>query len=533
MRALFRLYSRLGDTARLLLWLFVFYFAADAVVFRWLLWRLPNESAWSEAPFYNFEYRARQLARDKAPNEFRVLVAGSSIALYSVIPDRLDFALQDATSVAGTAVDAKTVSTRILAHQGLSGMHLLAYADRFIEARPDVLVVPVNMVDFRLERIIANHDLENLDSADAELRRAALDRAERYAVSKEEFEILAPGPWVWHYSRLLNREQHASAFFSVLSAAYRYRKIALTPVELYSDNRFSSGRSYEEYAGVAVGGGGISHRGWTGRDFRIPLTAKFQQDGLLLQAPPELFAAAAEAVPQLSLEFVNDDGDFPYGRRSIALRPGWQRIDLQEPDTNKATYVELRLSHVWRSAEKADEYGVRLSRNAGREEVYRRDREIREPRREDQLYLSYDDAQYRRSFDERILGFERAGTEYLEALKLAKDRFRGRRFDAELPAFAAFAAFRRRMAEAGIPLVIVNSPENPISLAWYRDSHWYEGYLDFLRNSPHGGDYWFYDASALLKMQMFYDYHHLSYPGARAFSAFLAGRLLAVPDDAR
>ena len=524
MRAVFRLYSRLGDRSRLFLWLFVVYFAADVLLFRFLLWRVPNESAWSEAPYYNFEYRARQLARDKTPDEFRVLIAGSSIALYSVIPEELDRALQNATHVAGIPVGSKSIQTRILAHQGLSGMHLLAYADRFVEARPDVLIVPVNMVDFRLERLVANQDLQNLDSADAGVRQAALDRAARYAVGKYEFQLLAPGGWWWHYNHLLDREQHASAFFAILSAAYRYRKIALTPFELYLENRFSRGRSYEEYAGVPVGGGGISHRGWTGRDFALQLTPELMRQGLLFQAPQELFAAAGEASPQLSAEFVNDDGR-SFAERRTTLRPGWQTLDLAVPEAREGTYVQLRLSHVWWSPEKSDERGVRLSRNAGRREFYRRDREVRERRREDQVYLSYDDDRYRRSFNERILGFDRAGTEYLEALKAAKDLFRWRRFDAELPAFAAFDAFRRRMADADIPLVIVNSPENPISLAWYRDSEWYEGYLDFLRRSPGDGEYSFHDASALLRMQLFYDYHHLSYDGAVGFSRELA-RLL-------
>jgi len=84
------------------------------------------------------------------------------------------------------------------------------------------------------------------------------------------------------------------------------------------------------------------------------------------------------------------------------------------------------------------------------------------------------------------------------------------------------ARFVRALRARGVRVVVVNAPENPLTLAKYSESGYYAGYLAFLRELG-GPD--FLDASRLLPMQMFYDYHHLTHGGAAKMTALLEGFL--------
>jgi hypothetical protein len=60
--------------------------------------------------------------------------------------------------------------------------------------------------------------------------------------------------------------------------------------------------------------------------------------------------------------------------------------------------------------------------------------------------------------------------------------------------------------------LLINNPENPISLDWYKNSLWYEGYLQYLKNLQNSSVK-FIDLKENLRMQDFSDYHHFTYPG--------------------
>ena len=102
---------------RLLPWFAVFFLSFDILLFRFLFWQLPNESGWAELPYYNFEYRARELA-NTAPDPaeptgrpLRVLFVGSSLAMYSVLPEDLSRNLSERLG--------RPVEVKLLSHQGM------------------------------------------------------------------------------------------------------------------------------------------------------------------------------------------------------------------------------------------------------------------------------------------------------------------------------------------------------------------------------------------------------------------------------
>ena len=495
---------------RFLLSFTVFFLLLDILLFRFLLWRLPNETAWETQPFYNFEYQLRRLAREKPEEELRMLILGSSVGLYSVLPRELS-----------TFLNRRFSTDRFQAHplgrQGLNPLHLLAISDRILEARPDALVLPVNMVDFRLERPAV------LGFGEGEVNEGAL-RRDLLGYHEGEFRLLSPGGTLRSFGGDLDLGEKSATLAALASGAYRYRPVAFAPVGTWLSNRFSRGRSYLHYAGVPVGGGGVNRRGRTGLDFELVLTEALLRTGLEVEAPSQLFA---KEKPFLKLLPVSGGTDVPIPGRTlcptnpdsaqrIELRRGWQNIPVPGAPGDLLC-VSVRPGYE--SEADADTLGVRLARNAGRERPLRSPF-VRPYRREDFLYRDYSDEEYLKSFEQRLQRFDRAGMEYLAALEATKKSLARRAFDPRIPTFAALKEFLERVERAGVPLLLVNAPENPVSLALYRDSEWYRGYLSFLRENGT-----FVDAGDLLPMQDFYDTHHLAWRGAERFTEFLGDAL--------
>ncbi|MBX7058540.1 MAG: hypothetical protein K1X75_10785 [Leptospirales bacterium] len=493
----------------------VCYFALDALAFRFLLWRIPDESAWGDQPHFHFEYALRRLQASPRGDGVRILVLGSSLALYSVQPLQLQSALNNERELQGAEV-------QVLAHQGMTPMHLNAMLDRILDLKPDLAILPTNSVDYHLEYPILHEDLAELD-AGGDRRDQALARMAEDVLQAREIRELAPFGLARIYCAPAGLQVCSAALMSTLSAGYRYRFPAREALWALMENRFSAGRSYLNYAGAEIGEDGVTERGWTGRRFSAPLAQREISAGLRLEAPVELFLHGS---PELSLSLVRE------GRTilvwSVSLQQGWNTLRL--PDAAKAgDLLTGQLDRGWHSAQCSCELGLRLTRNAGLDTPRLRPEE-RVARREDRLYLSLNDTDYRASFEERLMRFDRAGMQYLHSLKIAKDVWASRDFDSGLPTARAFQELRQRLLSAGVRVLIINSPENPISLSWYRPSRWYSGWLEFLRCPSGSGDRCrLFDAASGMPMQLFYDHHHLSYYGARQFTEQLAAVLKRWP----
>ena len=506
----------------------VFLFALDALVFRFLIWKIPNETAWESEPLYNFEYHLRKLENDKADNEFRVLVIGSSIATYSVLPERLEKKLRSFKMIPEIKDNLRV---RLSAHQGATTMNMLASIDRFIKSEPDIVVLPLNMVDFRLERPIV---LRLMNRLKGKGRGNALIEIERDLLVRSEFRMFSPAGLLKRYRDSLNLDERAGALLAWMFCSFRYRGIAKIPVQKFFSNRFSRGHSYLHYAGIPVGLDNVTYRGRTGKYFRIKITRPLIEKGLEIQAPKELFVTDPDIknneLPSLKIRIFRSgsraDCTFKSSQGllkewSVNLRRGWQNIDIPE-QTGYGGILCGELNRLYYSEIKGTGLGLRLARNTG---LYPpQDKSLqREIRREDLLYKNYTDEQYRQSFNKRILRFNRAGMEYLHSLMLAKQQWGAQSFDEGLPTMRAFARLRASFQKAGIPLIVINSPENPLSLKWYERSRWYNDFMKFLARSDN--NYYFYDSHNIMTVQYFSDYHHLTYFGAERFTDILAGQI--------
>jgi hypothetical protein len=499
-----------------LLYFLAILFILDAFLFRFLIWRIPNESAFDTEPHYSYLYRAKLLARDRPDEEFRVIVTGSSIAVYSVLEQRLESMLNSPDFLRRLPEGKRYVKVYVLAHQGQNSVLLLSALDTVQEAKPDLVIHPLNMVDFRIERPIALGIMDDL--AAAQRRQAAMRTYARDLLSFPEMRVTGPDGKLQFFSEYMSPDDWSQSLMSVLFASYRYRDVAAVPFRLMLQNRMGRGHSFLHYAGIPVIG--LTKRGLTATEFEMVWNEVLSERGLEFEAPPELFASAVKPVLAISR---GGCPSAPSSRiASIPLKRGWQN----EPLDGVAPGERLcfRVTPGYYSGMFDDRYGIRLARNTGSVD-YDSHAFYREKRREDDLYRGYTPGQYRDSFDKRVLS-NQAGLEYARMIRRAKLEWARREFDSELPPFHALTVWREKIS-ACAPLIVVNSPENPISLSWYGDSKWYDGYLRFL--SCDGACRW-EDAKNLLKEGDFYDYHHLGYYGAEIFTDFLGERLRARPE---
>lgn len=416
-----------------------------------------------------------------------------------------------------------------------------------------MIVLPVNMVDFRLERPLMIHELERLNGPGRADALLALE-ADLY---HPEIRALAPWEALRQIRRLPSSENAYALFLARISALYRYKEIGLTAPRLFLSHRFTAGRSYMHYAGIPIGGDGVTKRGWTSRHFSFLVPDSVVAGGWDLQGHPATPAGAILTIRSISasadesscradaLHGKAESAGDARGERRLPLRPGWQRVRLDPADAGKRLCVTVSPG-VW-AEEEHDTLGVRLTELFGRKPGEARP--FREVRREDVLFRSMTDSEYRISFEHRILKFDRAGMEYLNALEMAKKTWALRSFDPEIPALAAFARWKDATLAAGVNVLVVEAPENPISRNWLEGSEWARGFsrflsaeapsavqpalskADALKDRKRRGHLSYADEIHLLPMQKFSDYHHLTFFGAETFSERLAVRLRSLSES--
>ncbi len=466
---------------------------ADTLVFRFLFFALPNETAWETEPFYNFEWQMHRL-RNKPAGEFRIVIAGSSLGLYGFLPEQMERDLAD-------AVPGKNVRVYVVGHQGMHGLELAALSERYAALSPDLVILPVNMVDLRLERPILMNLMEQLSGPD---RPAALgllrrDLASMYAVMPLTGEGLIEAA-----GDRLDVLEKGKVYLGAFCAGCRLKPFVRPPLDTLLDNRFSRGHTYERYAGIDVLSGdraGVTQRGHVPSSFSMTVTPELIRTGLEL----EIFADEAE----IRLESGGREKRETRGR-------GWKNIPLlgfAEP----GAVLKVQIAPDVPFDLYADRYAARLARNAGLGTPQRHG--ARPLRREDDLYEHMSDAEYKDSFEKRNYAFSKPGWEYLRALYDAKRIWAGRNFDPGLPAVEGIAVFAGRMQEHS-DLLVVNSPENPLTLSLYENSPYYRQCTAFLSGLVPRGR--MMDAAKIFPMQKFYDYHHLTWYGASAFSKITA-----------
>jgi hypothetical protein len=488
-------------------------FAIDWGFFRVGQFRLPNESPWNTNHFFNFLYEYNRLARMEKKKP-RILILGSSIAYYSFSAQDLELELKKNTG--------KDFEIVYLAYAGNSPLYVYLLLDWLFPLEPDLVVYPINFIDFRLHRTYVIFPDGNNETVDEEvLVRDALT-----------FTEAPQSLWIFPWETLLevggsmDLTEKSRYFFASIFGFYRFQDFYLTNLQNLYNHRFGRNTSYHAYMGVPIPEG-ISSMGWTGKSFSFfPLQKmKKGKEGFWIEVTPFLLRDGTA-----TLHLSNRDGK---SQRITLDKPGWTRVFIDDGFYETNSQVKAELSRVWLAPEADGAYldyhydpmGVRLAQTFGLESPRQGEQYIRPRSSEDSRYEGMSDEAYEKYFYYRLLeGLDkRPGIGYLVALENAKKRIANENFRAFFH-LAYLSKIAERFRSSKVPIVFINNPESPISLAWYRDSLWYDGYLKYLATLQSENSY-VWDLKDALPMQAFSDFHHFTYLGMQQMNPIYAKRI--------
>ncbi len=470
----------------------------DRLLFGLILWELPNESVWGTNYFFNFEYEYRSALKKKVSADTkRILIAGSSLAAYSFDAEKISDYLKEKTG--------EKISTDILSYAGMTPLDMYLQREKFLALKPDIIIIPVNFIDFRIHRAyILNPSGTNFDADENLLLKDAVNFYEA-----QQSKYLFPSEALTETFGKVSIEQSASYINSFIFLFYRYREIYLENLKNLYNHRFGRNTSYHAYHGAEIRGG-ISHLGWTGRKFGFIMKKYMQMEGFYIQIVPEILASGPLKAVFRSKESVQEE---------VFSSPGWKKIILKK-DFHPEAEISAELSSVWipylakedRFDYAREEMGVRLQQTFGMERPKQNLHSKREERSEDQRYEKMSRENYREYFYYRLLADpeKRPGIGYLTALKNAKERISKEKFK-PIFQFKYLQKTAEYCNENNIKVFIINNPENPLSLEWYSESEWYKDHLKFLK-SLENKNVFFADIHGVLKEQDFSDFHHFTYP---------------------
>ncbi|NBU99625.1 MAG: hypothetical protein EBS19_15685, partial [Spirochaetia bacterium] len=113
----------------------------DKLIFNKLLYSFPNELEWDTSHWYNFQHSRINLRPFSKENQ-GVLITGSSVGLYSALPEFIEESLRSI---------GKNVSVRFYSHVAMSPTDFYHYTDDIISKKPSLVVYPLNPADFQFD----------------------------------------------------------------------------------------------------------------------------------------------------------------------------------------------------------------------------------------------------------------------------------------------------------------------------------------------------------------------------------------------
>ncbi|WCL47668.1 hypothetical protein [Leptospira sp. GIMC2001] len=472
-------------------------FFIDFLFFRYLLWVLPNTSAWNTNHFYNFIYETKSIS-NKPKSKPRIFIVGSSIAYYSIDQSLLSEQLRKDIG--------QEVAVEYFSYAGKSPLYLYLFLEELWKMEPDLVIYPVNFIDFRLHRSFVLEPGKKLE----DMREEVLIKDALESIEAPQAKYVFPWETLTYMWKYLSWERRSELFIASFFKFYAYKDFFWDNLSRVYNHKFGRNTSYHGYAGVQIPER-VNSLGWTGREFSFMPTDEIQEKGFWIEVVDDILAKGP-----LEITISNQKTS----QKLIIDSPGWKKIIL-EPELCDRSIVKVHLSNIWKAYESnsflkdyhRDELGVRLSQTFGLEKPKVEMQYQREERTEDLRYLGMSDTEYREYFFYRLLADleSRPGIRYLYELAEAKKKLANEKFR-PIMHFYYLNKISDEFKKRNIPLLIINNPENPISLEWYQNTSWYSDYLDYL-NKMQGDTVHFVDLKDALRMQEFSDFHHFTYSG--------------------
>ncbi|WP_246051939.1 hypothetical protein [Leptospira idonii] len=489
--------------------LFVLLFGAtlvlDYLVFNQLYFYLPNEMEWDTSPWYNFEKKRKDLKADSSPN--KVIVTGSSVALYSVLPDVLNRRANGSYNV------------DFYSHVAMAPSDLYYYKEDIVKTNPKMVMYVLNLADFQWEYVFIENGKFRFE------KKLWIDEfADRYPA-----KLFYPLEFLKDYFFDIGRKKISKLAAKSLFYASRYRVFFWDPIDTYIENHFRSGRSYNKYQG-SLPKEGIWSKGWT------KLSASMQCD-ISKKEEDSIFFSRNHSKIKFSFYQTEEDAfkklPLVHSEERIFSKSGWVGIAWKSFSlpSSQSYFLKLEVLEGDTTAKAADLFrtgkdypvGVRLSHYFCKEPSYADRSYLREPYYDEVRFTEMTSEEYDEDYFQRMLesADQRNELYRLNVLRQNKKKIGTTKFEAWME-YTRVLEISDYFKEKNIPFVLVLAPENPVESVLYTKSEWFQGMTTHLRTHIESNGQNFHNEVDFSSVkQMFFDPHHMTYDGAYAFQPTL------------
>ena len=473
----------------------------DWFVFSFLFLKIPNELEWDTSPWYNFLQKKENLKFTK--DKKGVLVTGSSVALYSYLPQRVDEELEKS---------GVKIHSDFFGHVAMSPTDLYYYADEMISKKPDLILYLINPGDLQMDHFPKVGDSFGEYSEEG--------RIHAYA-SRHPVKFYYPLRFLFDHFSTLKKAEILPLLTKTMLYVNRYRSFLFDPIDAYLERHTRSGTSYHNYTGATLTP--IQWRkGWTDQKFQVSCELKAKS-----QFSETVF------IPEKDTEVIISNGANELYKNSF-FKTGWQKIQFQIPEKLQADKIDL-MFQIGKtvSAKTIDKklygreyfYGIRLPQNLCKQSIERDISFTRIDSKDDQVLQEMTDSEYAQDYFEKMYKDAdkyaesqrkipvRPEVQRLYHLHLVKE-FLNKKGRYRWSEFAMLEKAAAKFKQANIPFVIVNNPENPLELNLYKDSEWYKDYLHFYSELSNHSVKFYDHKESVPEVQDFIDSHHLTYRGS-------------------
>ncbi|BDA80856.1 hypothetical protein LPTSP3_g37860 [Leptospira kobayashii] len=475
-------------------------FFLDYLVFEKLYFLFPSEMEWDTSPWYNFEKKRRNIKSEDYGNQ--VLIAGSSVALYSALPEEMN----EKTNGAFHA--------DFYSHVAMAPSDLYYYKENLSSLKPKLVVYLVNFADFQWEYVDFPNGKLQFDKT-----KWLLEFADRYPA-----KTFYPTSYLFEYFSDLDRKRLSKLAGKSLFYVSRYRSFFWDPIDAFIENHFRSGRSFHRYEG-SLPKEGIWAKGWTlGQATMACETGNKQDDSV--------FIPKANTKIEFSV-FSNSQMTSLVSKKEISFsKSGWTTINWQELGVKASDfYLRFRILEGMNTAKEVDLYrtgldypvGIRLSHYFCKTPVYNDRSYSRKSYFDESRFQRMSSAEYDKDYFQRMLENAEHRNE-LHRLRLVhskKQEVNNLGFEPWLEVDRVLQ-LSTYFKEKNIPFLVIFSPENPVEASLYSKGKWFAGLKNYLKNGLDKNGHELYDRTNYISdKRLFFDPHHLTYEGASYFQSDL------------
>jgi hypothetical protein len=472
----------------------------DYILFDKLYYLFPNELEWDTSHWYNFEHKRKTLTNFK-DNEKSVFITGSSVALYSALPKKMEMDLN--------ANSSDIYKVKFYSHVAMSPGDLNYYLDSMISKNPKMVMYITHPGDFQLDYFDIAYDptLKVEKILEISETRRIKDYASRY-----------PAKLFYPFTYILEHgigEIGKEDFFSLLTKAIlninRTRLFFWDPINAYYERHFRNGRSYHNYTGK-IPLEGVWRKGWAPPKFTIDceLTNGKLDETIFIE------------IPDTTITIKENDKEIYKG----IFASGWKDLELDFGDKQEVK-LSFEVDKVVSSKQidpksyaKVYEYGIRFPQNFCRRNLEKNIAYDRRESLDDTSFFDMTENEYKEDYYNRLFKDLDIRPE-LRRLRLIRNIKNGIS-EREFKPWSEFLALKEiadKLKSKGIKFVIINNTENPLEIGVYGSEKWLNGYKDYLKNLSDGKTIFYFDKSRSIKdARYFIDEHHLSTVGAALMS---------------